>query len=306
MFQGLSDALRQLSPTEYRFLQLLLLVLLLFLLYRLRQNYVKLRLLTDTPSSRIASAAQGQVELQGLAEWMRGDRIHSPFSGERCVWYRCRVERRQRVHRSSQWVEDSLQVSEHPFRLVDESGECIVDPVGARVLTRYSRSWYGYRSEQRHQPGLAGLGWGLCLNPRYRFSEQLIRVADSLHVVGEFETHHHRLPAADEEQRVREIVSEWKKYPERYLRVFDRDDDGRIGKEEWPAVYDRARHHLHEARGPAIHHVRKPADGRFPFLISAFDESQLLRRYQRGLLWSLLGFILLLYLLLFAASVQPW
>jgi hypothetical protein len=304
VFSALADAILGLSAAEYDLLKLLLLALAFWLLFRILSSFRKLRLLADTPSSRIASAAQGQVELEGVAEWMRGDRLLSPFSGERCVWYRCRTERRQRIHHRSQWIEDSIEVSEHPFRLVDDSGECIVDPTGASVLVRHSRSWYGSHPGQRRQPRLARFSPGI--NPRYRFSEQLIRIADSLHVVGELETRHHHLQPDDEDQRIDEIVAEWKKYPSRYLKDFDFNQDGKISGDEWALVRDRARQHLSDAMGPAIHVLRKPRDGRFPFLISAYDEETLLIRHRRSLLWSMLGFILLLYLLLFTISIRPW
>ncbi len=300
----LADAILGLSPAEYDFLKLFLIALMGWLLYRAWRDQRALRLMADTPSSRIASAAQGQVELEGMAEWMRGDQLFSPFSGQRCVWYRCRLERRQRIHHRSQWIEDSLEVSDHPFRLVDETGECIVDPQGARVLVRESRTWYGSRPEQRRQPGLSR--FGLCINPRYRFSEQLIRVADSLHVIGEFETRHHHLMMDDEDQRVEEIVAEWKRHPARYLKDFDLDGDKRISGIEWAAVRDHARQQLRDAMGPAVHVVRKPRDSRFPFMISVHDECTLIRRHRRSILLSMLGFLLLLYLLLFAINLRPW
>ncbi len=300
----LADAILGLSPAEYDFLKLFLIALMSWLLYRVWRDGRALRLIADTPSSRIASAAQGQVELEGMAEWMRGDRLFSPFSGQRCVWYRCRLERRQRIHHRNQWIEDSLEVSDRPFRLVDQTGECIVDPQGARVQVRESRTWYGSRPEQRRQPGLSR--FGLCINPRYRFSEQLIRVADSLHVIGEFETRHHHLTIDDEDRRVEEIVAEWKKFPARYLKDFDLDGDKRISGNEWVAVRDRARQQLRDAMGPAVHVVRKPSDSRFPFMISVDDECALIRRHRRSILLSMLGFLLLLYLLLFAIHLRPW
>ncbi len=306
MGSGLSDAILGLSPAEYDVFKLALLALLIYLFWRIQRHYRQMRLLADTPSSRIASAAQGQVELEGLAEWMRGDRLLSPFSGERCVWYRCRIERRQKLHYHSRWIEDRLEVSDHPFRLVDDSGECIIDPDGAEVIARHSRSWYGDRIEQRVQPTRASIVPGLLFNPRYRFTEQLIRVADPIHVTGRFETQHHYLDIEDEDRRVEEIVAEWKKHPARYLKDFDLDGDRRISGIEWTAVRDRARQQLRDALGPAVHVLRKPDADHGPFVISAHDEPAMQRRHLRAILWSLMGFILLLYLLLFAATLRPW
>ncbi len=302
---GLVDALMRLSPAEFQWLVLLLVAVLAYLLYRLFRHYRRYRLIADTPSSRIASAAQGLVELQGLAEWMPGDRILSPFSGERCVWYHCRIERRKRLHNRSHWVEDLDRVSDEPFRLVDDSGECVVDPSDARVLSRHHRRWYGSRIGQSRQPELSRYTLGLSLNPRYRFSETLIRVADPVHVVGEFTTLRQEMPAEDEENRIDEIVAEWRKHPARYLKGFDLDGDHRIAGDEWNLVRERARQLLQESRGPAVNVIRKPGDNRQPFLISAFDEEGLLQRHRRGMLWSFLGFLFLLYLLLFALQLRP-
>lgn len=47
-------------------------------------------------TSKIRSASQGYVELKGSGEFMPGDDILSPFSGNRCLWYQCTVDRKQK------------------------------------------------------------------------------------------------------------------------------------------------------------------------------------------------------------------
>src|SRR5690242_5297142 len=52
------------------------------------------RLLQDTPTARIRSAAQGFVELEGRGRVMAGPPIVAPLTRAACVWWRYRVERR--------------------------------------------------------------------------------------------------------------------------------------------------------------------------------------------------------------------
>jgi len=54
----------------------------------------RLRLIEDTPTSLIRSAAQGYVELQGRGELLPGPPIVAPLTGLPCVWYRFKVEER--------------------------------------------------------------------------------------------------------------------------------------------------------------------------------------------------------------------
>jgi len=51
------------------------------------------RLVADTPTSLIASAAQGYVELVGRCELHPGSPALGYLSGPPCVWYRCAVSR---------------------------------------------------------------------------------------------------------------------------------------------------------------------------------------------------------------------
>jgi len=55
----------------------------------------RLRAMGDTPTSRIASAAQGYVELRGLGKAMGGTPLLSPLTHLPCLWYRYKTERRQ-------------------------------------------------------------------------------------------------------------------------------------------------------------------------------------------------------------------
>ncbi len=83
------------------------------------------RAIADTPTSRIASAAQGYVELQGNGRPMAGLPLVSPLSGGRCLWYRNTTEQKDS---ENQWKVINRDESEASFVLDDGSGLCAVDP----------------------------------------------------------------------------------------------------------------------------------------------------------------------------------
>lgn len=51
-------------------------------------GYKRVRTIADVPTSRIASAAQGYVELFGRASVDRDNLVASPLSGVSCIWFR--------------------------------------------------------------------------------------------------------------------------------------------------------------------------------------------------------------------------
>src|SRR5688572_28978795 len=57
-------------------------------------NYRKLRHITDTPTSRVASAAQGYVELIGRADELPGITLLSKLTQRRCHWYRYNIDKK--------------------------------------------------------------------------------------------------------------------------------------------------------------------------------------------------------------------
>ena len=64
---------------------------------------IRKRILQDTPTALIRSASQGYIELQGHVEMMDGDPIYAPLSMRTCIWYRYKVEEKQRRHTGSRW-----------------------------------------------------------------------------------------------------------------------------------------------------------------------------------------------------------
>ena len=55
-------------------------------------NFKRTRLIEDLPLSKIRSAAQGYVKLQGVTELLDGDPIEAPLSLRTCVWFRYAIE----------------------------------------------------------------------------------------------------------------------------------------------------------------------------------------------------------------------
>src|SRR5690606_17246834 len=87
----------------------------------------------DTPTARIASAAQGYTELQGRGRPLDGTPLLSPVNALPLLWYRLQTERRQS---DGKWRVTSTDTSDASFLLDDGSGECAIDPDGAEMLVR--------------------------------------------------------------------------------------------------------------------------------------------------------------------------
>src|SRR5918994_1511700 len=55
-------------------------------------NYRRYRQIHDLPTSRVASAAQGYVELSGKSKLLPGQPFTSRLSQETCCWYAYQIE----------------------------------------------------------------------------------------------------------------------------------------------------------------------------------------------------------------------
>jgi len=256
-------------------------------------NLRKARLLEDMPTSRVRSAAQGYLELEGWARLLPGPEIISPLSGALCAWWKYRVEHRETVwrngKRSSEWRTIESGTSDNLFLLADETGECVVDPEGATIYPSLRRRWQGRTRRPERVPEKPGwLQFG-----DYRYHEQLLRIGDPLYAIGWFRsqglTHSY-----DENTELRDLLREWKADHAGLLQRFDGNGDGEIDLQEWEAARRAAleqirSQHVERSLDPEVHVLCRPRDRR-PFLLSCLPQATLARRYRWGGFLALLAF----------------
>jgi hypothetical protein len=215
----------------------------------------------DTATSTTNGAALGYVELIGTAETGAQPGLRSQIAKRACVWYRYRIERRV----GAGWIVESSESSEDCFLLHDATGDCVVDPEGAEVVSRRQRRWREFG---------------------HRFHEQWIAPGDRLYVLGELCSVGAALDSpADLRQDVSAVLADWKRDRAGLLRRFDRDGNGMLDQPEWDSARREAKTQVERewtARRSlgSVNVVRKPRDGR-RYLISVYEPSQLTRRFSR-------------------------
>lgn len=246
------------------------------------------RLMEDTPTSLIRSAAQGYVELSGHARLLPGPPIVSPLSDTSCAWWSYRVQERERNGKDNQWRTIEEETSGELFLLADTTGECIVDPDYASVTPSVSRSWGG-PVQRPHRPpdGMNWLSFG-----NYRYSEKLILLGDPIYATGWFRTQTAILDL-NESRDVSELMAEWKQDKHNLLKRFDSNGDGQIDLQEWEAARRAAleqvrSQHVERSLDPDLHVLSKPPDRR-PFILSTLTQKSMTRRYRLWALLCLLG-----------------
>lgn len=244
---------------------------------------LKKRMIEDIPTSKVRSAAQGYVELEGRCALIDGPPIVSPLTGSHCVWYRYVVQERRGSGRNSRWTTLESGTSPDLFWLEDDTGQCVIDPEGARVTASVDLSWYGPNRDSR--PRTTGRRW-LSLGGRFRFRESRLHPGDPLYAIGLFKTVGAPGSGSDKQAMLKSLLREWKTDTDKLLERFDRNGDGEICLEEWQAVREAAwqevvEQHAELARAEPAHTLSQTRDRRRPFLLSAVPQFDLVRRFQR-------------------------
>lgn len=252
---------------------------------------IRKRVLQDTPTALIRSASQGYIELQGHAELIDGEPIYSPLSLTPCVWYRYKVEKKQRSsgmnQNSNAWVTIDNGLSDSLFYIVDSTGRCVVDPEGASVSASAKNVWYG----RDRTPGRVKMSsnWfrftGLAqVGQSYRYTEHRIVAGDPLYALGDFTTHGGVNPNIDKPAEITALLREWKKNSSELLDRFDENNDGEIDLEEWEQARKAAAKAVDEsskqaAAAPPVDVLGHAKGSRNPFVLAAKTEQEMLSRF---------------------------
>lgn len=282
MWVGLDDVILTASPGRFWSVLGWLGMLTLWMFYLGFRQLHYARLIEDTPTARIRSAAQGYVELEGQVVALPGEPIHAPLSGRLCVWYEYRIDHRGtrfQSGRRQRWVSLERGTSEAIFGLDDDTSRCVVDPEGAQIHPAHVLTWYGHERYPVHTPP----GHSDFLGP-YRYTERLIEPGDPLYALGWFET---LKDAAGQGlmEETRALLRRWKSDQQTLLHRFDLDRDGRIDAKEWEIIRKQAtrealRARLRQPPGENIHLLRKPPRRDYPFILAAVRQPDLVARYR--------------------------
>ncbi len=231
-------------------------------------NDRRYRQVHDLPTSRVASAAQGYVELVGRGELLGDKPLLSRLSGVPCCWHHYLIEEWGLDGKLRTMAEGSS--IEH-FLLVDETGQCVIAPDGAEIVTSKHRRW------------TAG---------KQIYTEWLLTPHEVIYALGEFSTDSQHLgDAAAERVEVTALLANWKEDKAALHQRFDLNQDGTINRKEWELARLQAQREVRRQRGrPAqapiegVHQLHQPQDGRL-FLLANEIPALLGKHYYS---WSLL------------------
>lgn len=261
-----------------------------FLLWQALRALKRARLVEDTPTSLIRSAAQGYTELFGHGELMPGPPIRAPLTGETCLWWEFAVEEKVRSGKNTRWQTVEHDVSGSIFALDDPTGRCLIDPDGAEVIGPAETTWHGDGPRPMLGPA-NGSRWGI--GHRYRYRQRTIPTGSMLLAIGTFETVGDPHASADAQREVAQKLAAWKRDPGGLRARFDADGDGQVDVAEWEAARREARRQVEaelaeQALSPGVHLLRDPRDGR-PFILTTYDQETLTGRRRWVARFALLG-----------------
>jgi hypothetical protein len=276
-----------------------------YLFYLIWRNFHRARVIEDTPTARVRSAAQGYVELEGSGRSLPDRAVIAPLTKTPCVWFRFKIEREQHSSRGGpDWKKVESGSSEEPFVFYDNTGDCLVDPRKAEFTADIKKVWYG---SSRWPDGVDRRGlFGVVFGRRYRYTEERIDPG-SLYVLGWFDTLRSTDQSVSEE--VSKLLRDWKQDQTGLKQRFDKNGDGSIDADEWQQVRQVAHREVVQDRAARsaqadVNIVRASGHDRHPFLISARPQQSLSSRYRRYAVFSLLGSVLAVGLLAWMLVVR--
>ncbi len=260
-----------------------------------KKSFQHARVMEDMPRSKVRSAAQGFVELSGIQHPLGGTPLSAPLTGSACTWWDYKIEKRESTRsskgqESTSWVTVEKDTSVGFFHLRDETGEILVNPMGADVTPSLQRVWNG---DARRPNGDSLSRFGASQKGRYRYTERIMRPGELIYALGHFETWSN-VPGTKERSKKRsEILAGWKKDADELVRRFDVDGDGRVDEDEWESAREAAQTLVEEqaaeaAMKPDVDILMKPEEDH-PFILSTKSQDELAKVYR----WKAVGGLVL-------------
>jgi hypothetical protein len=292
----MADWINALDQGEFWAFGVITLVASVYGFYAMYKGFHDSRLMENLPTSRIRSASQGYVELSGIARDIEGTFLFSKLTQTQCLWFRFKVEEKRTYTNSkgqsrSKWVVVEEGVSDDLFMIDDQTGQCAIDPDGARVVSKHKSVWYDRK-------------W---LRQR-RYTEELIQTGDDLYAIGLFKTE-----SGGGQQSIREQVSlllrEWKQDNAALLEKYDTDGDGTISMSEWERVRRDAdlaikREITEQARLAPLHIMINSPERDQPYILSTYPETHLVKKYKTKAYLGMAGFLLAGTVLVWALNIR--
>lgn len=253
----------------------------LFALYFLRKCYIsiiKMRHIDDTGISRIRSAAQGQVKLQGrtIPSPLQG-LFNSPLTHTPCCWYQYQIE----YYNNSSKTYVPIEVGQSPDLIcfTDETGICYIDPKGADISTQSTEMWRGNRRKPKRRP--TGF-WAhfAAATGRYRYIEKRINPDTPIWVSGYFITFNpDELSSEQASVAAKRVYQAWQQHVHPILQFLPKAP-AKNTESQTPET------------ASSLHLVSQYGlDKREPFLLSAYDARKLKRHYLLDILVWAISFI---------------
>jgi hypothetical protein len=231
--------------------------LVLLAMFAFAFNFWRYLAIAKSPVSTIAAAAQGYIELNGVAS--KQPPIKTPFHGEPCIWFRSWAYARDY---KNLWRLVDYTQSVDTFQLTDHSGVCTVNPQGAEVVHVLKRTSF---------------------KSNHRYVEEYLPANKPLYLIGNLDTRHHFSSEEAIRKDIWGLISDWKMNPAKMLFRFDLDRNGEIDQAEWEIAREEAREevsrqHMYKAHTGDFE-ISAPTNGQL-YLLSGMSPEFLRSSYR--------------------------
>jgi hypothetical protein len=222
------------------------------------------------------------------------------------VWFRFRIEEQvtteHRGHTQTRWQTVDKGVSTEVFWLEDDTGRVAVDPEGADVTPKHKDIWLSRSlSGGINYPAYITSFLATHTGPNpYRFTEERINPNERIYALGMLKNvaSYTNQPTVDDE--VRELLRVWKQDQAALKERFDLNQDGNIDQQEWMLARAAARREVLKTRRETqaqftdgINLLSRTDDTRRPYILSAYPQAHLVKRYRVTAALYGAGFLLL-------------
>lgn len=200
------------------------------LVYIISHCYKSTKIMSSTKTSSISESENEYVELRGYLCNIQGTKVETPLSKVKCSWYKLRVKPRTGQNINTQNINQNISVfdkeSEQPIMLKDETGTCLIIPIGFDISGVQQKSSIGNKLYPT-DPDCKESGKVFGIQKRtYYYYETYITSSEPIYAIGNL---HKGIPDND-------IVKEYIETNKEALKSLDLDNTKIFYSEKYSGV----------------------------------------------------------------------